>query len=306
MGISSTCVFFNLIFEKSLQKKQPIYLILHLLIVARHFGFHGAQNLPTDPTDPTDPTTDPTTTTRPWARHRDGPWHRRRSPVFRTPPRGLARRWVWNDFFCQTFVTKWGKVKKKQKQRRHNCLGKTKEELWIMNLIQDDGWCDNAVKSSFTKHVDNRSYAEISFLPLWKKLAWPCFVILNFPPPQRTFAKVCRNQAKGGLWWSMLTWIWVACIKVPHSSSIVLKKLPASVSSTSSTSSWASLPVEKVSTQPSDSASYEAHSFLRHLRVGFAVSLQNCSSDASIFQYLSISFNIFYHFFTSLYYLAST
>lgn len=68
----------------------------------------------------------------------------------------------------------------------------------------------------------------------------------------------------------MPTWIWAACIKVVHSSSIVLKKLPASGSSTSSISSWASLLVAKVSkiqssTQPSDSASYEAHSFLRHL-----------------------------------------
>ena len=137
MGISSTCVFFNLIFEKSQQKKQQnnqIYLILHLLIVARHFGFHGAQNLPTDPTDPTDPTTDPTTVDVPGlelstATGLDVAEDRQFFVLL--GPRGLGPKDEFDDFETtemSDFCYKMGEGFKK-KQRRHNCLGKTKEEL---------------------------------------------------------------------------------------------------------------------------------------------------------------------------------
>ena len=98
----------------------------------------------------------------------------------------------------------------------------------------------------------------------------------------------------------MPTWIWVACIKVPHSSSIVLKKLPASVSSTSSTSSWASLPVEKFQlshqTLPVTKPTASCGTLELVSRFHFRIVLLMLPSF-NIFQYLSISFIRFYHFF---------
>lgn len=101
---------------------------------------------------------------------------------------------------------------------------------------------------------------------------------------------LCKSWQKSSKGWSMPTWIWVACIKVPHSSSIVLKKLPASVSSTSSTSSWASLPVEKFQ--------------LSHQTLPVTKPTASCGTLELVSRFhfrivllMLPSFNIFYHFF---------
>ena len=132
-------------------KKIPnnqIYLILHLLIVARHFGFHGAQNLPT---------TDPIQRRRIQRRSTSqalssAPRRALTSPKiasfsYSSKPKGFfsPKRWLWwvdwNDCLLSDFCYKMmgeGFFKKNRNKEDTTALGKTKEELWIKNLIQDD------------------------------------------------------------------------------------------------------------------------------------------------------------------------
>ena len=146
-------------------------LILHLLIVTRHFGFHGAQNLPTTNPDPT-----------------TNPWPSRPCPGLELgTATGLdiaedRQFFVLLDIdFHQNDGKAKQKTQEKPRQKKKDQLNDYELYRMQLNLLLPSMLITEAVQKSHFCHCE-------------KKLAWPCFVILNFPPPQRTFAKVCRNR----------------------------------------------------------------------------------------------------------------